>query len=473
MGEKTMLKQPRQEDIVVGLSLLVALLVLLTASRMPIWGDAEPCWYACSALVRGDTPNVGDFQRGDIFSGPDGKRYCKYPALQTFHGLPHVIGVSLTRSSDAESAWFLLMAAMAPALEGGLLVSGMMLLTQQLGVPPRRAIWMSMLVFFGSPLWVYSRYLYGEIQQATLIIWIIYTWVRWRGQETPLSLVGHGVLLGLALNAKSTLFLFTPLLLADIAVRKRSVIEIIRGAAFLAVGAAPGLLLFLWYNHVRFGSLFTLGYSDEPFSTPFLKGAYGLLFSSGKSVFLYFPLALLGVLGGRSFASRQKALTLGMLVPGTAYFGLIACWWVWAGDWGWGPRLLVPLAPLVGVVAVSEFHCQRRLRLVFLGLALLGMAVNSLGVGIHARTVIAHSYRSLERLEATHFIPKHSPVVTHWRWAEQAMAGADSRPAFDVWWIPWRQSYAITLLTMSLVIVGLSIWLWQTSVYAAEARNHE
>jgi len=70
-----------------------------------------------------------------------------------------------------------------------------------------------------------------------------------------------------------------------------------RRARDLAIFALPVLLflaLALGYNFMRFGSLFQTGYGGMAvFSTPLLVGLYGLLFSAGKSLFLYAPIVAL------------------------------------------------------------------------------------------------------------------------------------------------------------------------------------
>ena len=55
--------------------------------------------------------------------------------------------------------------------------------------------------------------------------------------------------------------------------------------------------LVMWYNDVRFGRLVVSSYGGSVYHTPLVTGLEGLLVSPGRSVFLYNPLAVLGVVG--------------------------------------------------------------------------------------------------------------------------------------------------------------------------------
>ena len=77
-------------------------------------------------------------------------------------------------------------------------------------------------------------------------------------------------------------------------------------------------------------------------------GMFGLLFSPGKSIFLYVPLALLSVVCFRRFMAHY---------PYEAIFvaALSGMWLIlhsklagnWYGAWGWGPRHFVTIAPVL------------------------------------------------------------------------------------------------------------------------------
>ena len=118
-----------------------------------------------------------------------------------------------------------------------------------------------------------------------------------------------------------------------------------RALAFPAC-AAPLAALWLAFEIVRFGRPFA-SYSGEPFSHALLDGLWRLTVGPNKGLFLYFPLSLLGVWGFVRLARARRALAFAL--AGFSVFLLVttAAWWSWDGASGWGPRLLVPLVPLL------------------------------------------------------------------------------------------------------------------------------
>jgi hypothetical protein len=126
--------------------------------------------------------------------------------------------------------------------------------------------------------------------------------------------------------------------------------------ALFALGPLAGLLVQGGYNYLRYAPLpnaiLRTGYEKEPgFSTPLLDGLGSILFSPGKSIFLYAPVLLLAPLGLWLMYRRRDAsgrLTVVLVLAETAA-GLIfnSLWWAWTGNFAWGPRLIMPILPLL------------------------------------------------------------------------------------------------------------------------------
>ena len=129
-----------------------------------------------------------------------------------------------------------------------------------------------------------------------------------------------------------------------------------RAAILAALSLAPSIALILFANYVRYHSLFDRGYAGESFSNPLLVGLYGILFSSGKSVFLFSPPLLLGILGWRRFALRASSDAWLFLSIGIAQVLLFAKWWDWSSDDAWGVRFVIPgmLLMCIPMITVLE-----------------------------------------------------------------------------------------------------------------------
>ena len=137
---------------------------------------------------------------------------------------------------------------------------------------------------------------------------------------------------------------------------------------------------------MRGGHWFASGYPGETFSTPLLVGLYGILLSAGKSVFLFSPPLLLGVLGWRRFAKTHTAdayLFAGVFVVELFFF---AMWWDWSGDdaWGfgfhsWRHAATIPAIEVLSAVLSSPAGYRRHLRAAACGV-ISGLSISSSGV---------------------------------------------------------------------------------------------
>ena len=122
------------------------------------------------------------------------------------------------------------------------------------------------------------------------------------------------------------------------------------------VPAAILASLLLGYNYIVFGSV--RGRYTGPFNMPVLDGLKGLLFSPGRGLLLYFPLALFGPLGFcyamhnrvryMSFYSVLMAFVVLQVV-------LVSKWHMWWGGWSFGPRMLTEIQPMLLLLSLPFF----------------------------------------------------------------------------------------------------------------------
>ena len=124
---------------------------------------------------------------------------------------------------------------------------------------------------------------------------------------------------------------------------EKNMSELVAGLIRPAVPVIVVLIIIMAYNYIRFEDPLETGY--EKFAGQFVVGLFGLLFSPGKSLFLFNPLTLLGCLSFALFFREQRktALLFGWLI--ISHLILFSFWGSWQGGMGWGPRLMLVVVP--------------------------------------------------------------------------------------------------------------------------------
>lgn len=488
----------------VGLALwaLVFVLAAITTGRGATLGDAEQaCAAAASLLSRGDFSIPEAIQRRDITVGPDGERYSKFPLAYVLGCLPAEPARAIGRSLDEPDAPELehLLVGLGPAAVSATLALGFFLLLLHFGASRRAAALGAVGLIFTTPFWAFSRIYYAETMQAAAAVWCVLVLLRATEAPTRGRLLAVGALLGLLVHTKTTWFLLPFGAAAYFVGARRSWRRLGELALWAGLGAAPLLIAWLWFNDLRYGSPLSVGYGEGQdaaigFGTPLWSGLYGLLFSTGKSVFLYAPLLLAAPFGVAQMArSARRELWLLVYVVGFTFY-LTATWWAWHGEWSWGPRLVLPVIPLSLVPLVWVARAARG-RAAIAALAVVGLGVNVLGVAIHHDdylVAVGDAGRQGMRLGpgtmvrddfvVPHFVPEMSPIVGHYWLLRASLSGAAPRedypwkslgipgwrnldetpPELNVWWRGSTRAW--TVLLLALAAAGLlSAWLARAS----------
>ncbi len=199
----------------------------------------------------------------------------------------------------------------------------------------------------------------------------------------------------------------------------------VRACVRMAIAVAPSIALVMLANYVRYRSLFDRGYAGERFSSSFLVGVYGILLSAGKSIFLFSPPLLLGVLGWKAFAARAQLRSDAWLFLGicATQVLLFAKWWDWSGDDAWGVRFLIPgvLLMCIPVVAILR-HRALVIPVVAAGIAvqLLAVLAGPLDFVLllrgqpFEREALYLGGRDRVDFEDLRFNPSYSQIVGNW-----------------------------------------------------------
>ncbi len=344
----------------------------------------------------------------------------------------------------------------------------------------------------GTIAWVYARMFWESTLLGLAFLGAV--WAARRAVTRPnqrlrwLLCSGGLVALGLTLRFEAAIaVLFIGLyLLWSIALPLPPKSTLPRRLAPLLLFALPSLLIglgLLWFNLIRYGSLSETGYTRELlFQAPWI-GSYGLLFSPGRGLFLSSPLMLLLFWGLRP-AWRHLPRPYFWLVAGLClfYWLFYGSWFAWGGTWGWGPRFLLPILPLLMLyvawplewAVTSPAGLRRTLgRAAIVLLAGASLLVNLLGLAVDFNEY----FLRLGRNDNFVFNWSVFPPLGHWQILQEGR--------FDLIWLPATPTgpaieWAILLpglLLLALALIGLILaWrqsappppsTWQTAVFYA------
>jgi hypothetical protein len=359
--------------------------------------------------------------------GADGQRYSLYGlalplAMTPFYLAGHLVAHALPAALHDYVTMFFVSAtnAVVTALTCLMLVA----YSLRLGYAPRTGFALAVLYGFGTMAWNYSQYSFAEPLFAALLLASLLVLEGW--DHSPAPGLGQALLLGILLG----LCLLTEDYAALIAVPALGVYLAWRlwrsGAApraalaqltAVAAGALPSVLAILWFYQLRFGGhgVPRLSGSLSLIFAPI--GLYGLIFSSGKSFFLYVPAALLGLLGAAEFWRRRRglaALLAGIAIASTLFISTYVDFW--HGDAAWGPRFLFHLAFIAvlpaGLVLERAPSAARWKQVALAGLVGLSGLVQLGGVLVNLGKYI--QMVTDQQLGDQHFLPQLSPVIGHW-----------------------------------------------------------
>ncbi|HEX4420113.1 MAG TPA: hypothetical protein VH165_19495 [Kofleriaceae bacterium] len=443
---------------------------LLTSSREPAWGDAHGMWAVADQLVAHHAIDISLRWPEDIPPGRNGKYYGIAPIGPS---LVHVPGVGLAglghRVAPADDALIRPLAThLAPSALGALACVVFFLLLGDLGIGARTASIATVILACATTTWVYARSPYSEILQLAAFLGLVRQVLRTAGEPSRRHALGLGAWAGVLLNAK---YVFASAIVGGVVViawslrRRRR--ELVRVLGWAALTGLPFVGLALVYNWARWGSIARTGYEpylDAYFGGSLFDGAWGMLASPNKSVFLYSPplvLAAIGLPAALRAAPRFGLALVAMVVP---VFLIYATYRSWSGDYAWGPRFFVWATPvvLVPIAWVLDAATTRLRRAAVAGVVVLGLGVQLLGNALYwdhfIRIAIdaknqwlgqpdrsgsyiatrgrAHCDSCFEDTYELLWTPAFQPIRGHW-WLVRSLAAGDTAAEAQEG-APWR-----------------------------------
>jgi len=245
--------------------------------------------------------------------------------------------------------------------------------------------------------WPYAKYDFSEPTLVMFVLLTIYLILRWEQDRRDRWMLLAGLTSLSAVATKYFAGVLVPLMLLEVVLvhwQKHPSIRELRSIArpvalFLAPFALVAAPLVIYLSH-RFGYYPSIleawaGIQRGWLPLPMHIGLEGLLFSPGKSFFLYSPPTVLAILSVVPFVRRHGLRTIGLLAIVLVYFLIYSKKPAWHGGAGWGPRyqvLVIPIVILMAAPLIQKAIEERRrwARYAILATFLLGIALQLLAV---------------------------------------------------------------------------------------------
>jgi len=362
--------------------------------------------------------------------GWDGCFYSHYGAAASVLALPLVWIGKHTRNPLDETSRFLF--SLNSCLWGALAAVVLYLFYLELSVPPRAALAWTMVSSFATLLWPLSTSTFDNAQHAFFALAAVFlAFLSARQSSIHLALVAGAVAGILIVYQMYFIILMPALALAVLAgpahqeretdlnqtsrigtppsvggrdrvsalVRRfeteiRDLLSSDPEAAkrrarfkYFLEAASLGLTVACAWNILRFGGPFKTGQVElmgqsgyTPFGNP-LAGLLTLMVSPGKSIFLYSPPIILGLVGIRRLLRSFPYLGWTVILSSIILLLFLSSISFAGGDWCWGPRYLTPLVAL-WALAFPFVPVRKFTRRLIIGVVTLGFVVQLLGLSV-------------------------------------------------------------------------------------------
>ncbi len=354
----------------------------------------------------------------------------------------------------------LLFASMTNAFFGALLVVTLYAYMRELKINHAWSVVLSFGAIISSNLITYAKHTFAQMFFVSFLTLTFYCVKKHSLTQNNWWLVAAGASFGLVVIAYNQTFVLAvpalalyyillkqwkrrELLQQSLVQLKKMGNEIVAGL----VGLLPFLILYLWFNAVRFGgsgvSVEATGSLPGLSSPPafiVIEGIWSLLLSPGKSIFIFSPLLLVLVLFWFRLEKKiyPELLTwLVLFVVHLYMFGTLVIspnYPSWHGDASWGPRYMLPVLPLGLLIVATIVHRMKKIELAacVAPLFALGLGVAVLGIALPYQVRFFRLANSAElngeRFDVTlygNIVPRYSPVFNMAKLAVQRLREAE------------------------------------------------
>jgi hypothetical protein len=293
-------------------------------------------------------------------------RYAWYELGSSVAAIPFVLIGKRLGHGSLEAKQFAFSMTAVPFAAG--VVALVFLIYGRLGCSVARALNWSFVVAFCTLLWPYAGSSFDAALQAfwlTLAVWAavealaLGTPARHPKARGALGTPGWAAISGAAfaglVNIQEAYVLLAGSVLAVYPVTASMVRQRLasRAVSIIGAGLLAGVLLVFAANAFRYGNPLETGRvvtgGDIPvFGNPVI-GLFGLFLSPAKSILLYSPTIVLGLMGLRRLLMRDPGRFIPIPACLVIHLAIVSSLRFWAGEWAWGPRYLVATLPLTSL----------------------------------------------------------------------------------------------------------------------------
>jgi hypothetical protein len=379
-----------------GVGLFVAAVYVATGPGRVDIIDGQYRFEVARNLVEYSSIQVRDPFLTDAVKGLLGA-YSPYGLSGSLSAVPLVALSSLFGAPSQDRQQFLF--SFTSGISGAITAAVLFLFLTALAVPARRALAWTLVASFATLAFPVATSTFDQTQHGLFILCgCTFAFMSARRDSLRLA-AAAGAALAFLINFQITYVILLPTIaIAALAPPAVGPVERKRGfdraMVVVAVGGL-GILVWMSINNFRFGTLLA-GIQMNPRHPPALGnpliGLTALLFSPGKSLFLYSPPTVAALFGLGPLIRRERRLGQAVAATTVAYLALISSLTFYGGDWCWGPRYFAAILPLLAIgFGFLEFS-SRQARAAVRFAVVAGFCVQALALSVdHHRFFYARS----------------------------------------------------------------------------------
>ena len=333
--------------------------------------------------------------------GKDGRYYSYYGLGWSVLAVPFYILGKFARGGSES------LVCIMQLLAGAVTVTVVFLFCVSLGYSDRSSLVSAIFYGFGSMAWPLAKQPFEHVVETLFVLLSVYFLYLFTMKNKISRLILSVVFMGIALTIRLTTILILPALffiggafcLNNTSLKDSMKILFKYVIAYITV-LLPFLIIIIWYNYYRFGSIYETGYQliaaktglDYFYGTPLLTSLRGFLLSPGKGIFYYSPVALLFFIPIVPFYRKHSALAVSFIMIISSNFLFFSKYHYWHGDWAWGPRYLLVILPFMIIPVVELLETDKILMKSYLRSAVI-YGILGLGIIIQVAAVSVHCYK--------------------------------------------------------------------------------